>query len=358
MQEFQQSWPRPALPRPIAIIGAGGIVRDSHLPAYAQWGFPVAGIWNRNIDRARLLAEEFHIPRVFESLDELAAEPNVIFDIATAPAVHVKMLEQLPDGAPVLIQKPMGLDLQSASAILDVCRRKNLTAAVNFQLRFAPMMMAVRDALKQGFFGTLTEIEVHLNLVTPWHLFPTLKNDPRVEIVAHSVHYIDLIQSLVGPPKGVFARSYGFPGSDLSDTRTTAIFDYESDLRVTLSINHHHDFGRSHQDSSFRFEGDQGAAIVKLGVLLDYPRGEPDELWMGRRGEQMQQVPLSGNWFPEAFGHVMANMQRFVSGEDEVLETSVDSAWTTMSIVEACYRSAQRPTEPVANLEAAIENRD
>lgn len=356
MQQFQQTWPLPASPRPIAIVGAGGIVRDSHLPAYAQWGFPVAGIWNRNHDRARRLAEEFHIPRVYESLEELAAEPNVIFDIATSPAVHVEMLEQIPDGAPVLIQKPMGLDLKTATDILNVCRRKNLTAAVNFQLRFAPKMMAIRNALKQGFFGKLTEIEVHLNLVTPWHLFPNLKNDPRVEIVAHSVHYIDLIQSLVGAPKGVFARSYGFPGSDLSDTRTSAIFDYGSDLRVTLSINHHHDFGRSHQDSSFRFEGDQGAAIVKLGVLLDYPRGEPDELWMGRRGERMQQVSLSGNWFPEAFGHLMANMQRFVSGEDDGLETSVDSAWTTMSIVESCYRSAERQMEPVATLQSNFDS--
>ncbi len=349
--DFNQTWPKASKPRPIVIIGAGGIVNDSHLPAYEMAGYPVAGIWNRSPDRARRLVNKFGAGRVFETLEEVAAQEDVIFDIATSPQVHVDMLEALPDNVPVLIQKPMGLDLDVADAILAICRRKNLTAAVNFQLRFSPMMLAVRDALAKGFFGTLTEIEVHLNLVTPWHLFPNLVGDPRVEIVAHSVHYIDLIQSLVGTPQnGVFARSYPFPGSELTDTRTSAIFDYGPELRCTLSINHYHDFGRSHQDSCIRFEGTDGAALCKLGVLLDYPKGEPDELWMGKRGEALQQIPLSGFWFPESFMHVMSNMQRYVAGEDDTLVTNVESAWTTMGIVEACYRSATRSCEPVPAL--------
>lgn len=354
MPEFNQQWPMPANPLPIVIIGAGGIVRDSHLPAYRDAGFPVAGIWNRSRERAESVAREFGVPKVYDTLEEACQNQDVMFDIATSPQVHVDMLEHLPDGAPVLIQKPMGLDLASATDIFNTCRRKNLTAAVNFQLRFAPMMLAVRDAIRTGFFGKLIEIEVHLNLVTPWHLFPNLNDDPRVEIVAHSVHYIDLIQSLVGVPKGAIARNFGYPGSPLSDSRTAAILDYENDLRVVLSINHHHDFGRSQQSSNFRFEGDEGAAVVKLGVLLDYPKGEPDELWMGRRGETMQQVPLSGYWFPDAFRYVMANMQRFVAGEDAHLETSVESAWKTMAIVEACYRSAKMPSEPVPALQEEL----
>lgn len=347
---FQQSWTKPSSKRPIVIIGAGGIVVDSHLPAYAQGGYEVAGIWNRSPERAQKVAKQFGIPKVFETLGEVGAQENVVFDIATSPQVHVDMLNVLPDGAPVLIQKPMGLDLAVADDILATCQRKNLLAGVNFQLRFAPMMVAIRDAMKSGFFGTLTEIEVHLNLVTPWHLFPNLVGDPRVEIVAHSVHYIDVIQSLVGAPAGAFARSFSYPGSQLTDTRTSAILDYGKDLRVMLSINHHHDFGRSHQDSTLRFEGDKGAALVKLGVLLDYPHGEPDELWMGRRGQSLEQVPLQGHWFPDAFESVMDHMQCVVAGDEATLMNSVDSAWTTMAIVEACYASAERPCEPVKTL--------
>jgi len=347
---FEQSWARPKEARPIVIIGAGGIVVDSHMPAYRQAGYEVAGIWNRNKARAEDVAKQFGIPRVFDTLEEVSTQENVIFDLASSHHVHAEMLEELPDGAPVLIQKPLGVDLAEANRILEICRRKNLTAAVNFQLRYAPMMLAIRDAMAKGFLGQLTEVEVHLNILTPWHLFPTLEQDPRVEIVSHSIHYIDLIQSLIGTPKGVVARNNSYPGSKLTDTRTSAIFEYDNDLRVALSINHHHDFGRSHQDSAIRFEGDAGAAVVKLGVLLDYPNGEADELWMGKRGAALEQVPLSGHWFPDAFEMVMNNLQRYVAGEDDVLMTEVKSAWQTMSIVEACYASANRPLEPVRRL--------
>ena len=43
MTDLTQAWPRPTRPRPIVIVGAGGIVRAAHLPAYRALGFPIAG---------------------------------------------------------------------------------------------------------------------------------------------------------------------------------------------------------------------------------------------------------------------------------------------------------------------------
>ena len=87
---------------------------------------------------------------------------------------------------------------------------------------------------------------------------------------------------------------------------------------AALSINHNHAFGRKHQVAEFRFDGTEGAAYAKLGVLLDYPRGEPDELWIRAKGEtDWNQVPLIGGWFPDAFVGRMANVQRFAAGEDK-----------------------------------------
>lgn len=345
--DLRQAWPRPSSPRPIVIIGAGGIVADAHLPAYRKAGLPVAGLYDIDPARARALAEAWSSPAVFESLEAAAAQPGVVFDVAAPPVAHARILAALPEGAAVLIQKPMGLDLEQASAIRQVCRERRLVAAVNFQLRFSPMMLAVRDALDRGLLGEPTDVEVHLNLVTPWGLFPHLKPNPRVEIVSHSIHYLDTLRALLGDPQAVFARSYGHPASDLADTRTSAILDYGPRLRVTLSINHHHDFGRRFQDAAFRVEGDAGAAMVKLGVLLDYPAGEPDELWLAPAGGPWSRVELQGRWFPDAFVNVMANLQRFVAGEDDVLHTGVEDAWRTMALVEACYRANQRAGEPV-----------
>jgi predicted dehydrogenase len=297
-----------------------------------------------DLDRARAdaLATQWEIPRVFSSLEEAAAA-DAVFDIAAPPVAHRSILEALPPGAAVLLQKPMGLDLAEATAIRDAANARGMIASVNFQLRYSAMMLAMADAIAQGRLGQLTEIEVHINLVTPWHLFPHLKTNPRVEIVSHSIHYLDAIRALAGDPKAVFARSFGHPASELADTRTSMILDFGETLRVLLSINHHHDFGRRFQDASFRVEGVEGAAQAKLGVLLDYPAGEPDELWLAPRGGPWEQVALAGAWFPDAFIGPMANLQRFAAGEDDLLATNVDDAWRTMSLVEACYRAGSQP---------------
>lgn len=344
--DLRQAWPKPSRPRPIVIIGAGGIVNDAHLPAYRLAGLPVAGVFDIDRSRAEATAQKWST-RAFGSLEEAIATPDAVYDLALPPTAHLDVMRQLPDGAAVLIQKPMGRDLAEATAILQLAESRQFKAAVNFQLRFSPMMLAVADAVERGWFGRLVDVEAHLNLVTPWHMFPFLKGMPRVEIAVHSIHYLDLIRSFLGNPGAVHARTVGHPTTDLAQTRTSAIIDFAPDQRVTLSINHNHDFGRKFQDASLRFEGVDGVAIVKLGALLDYPYGESDELWMTRRGEEWVQVPLIGGWFPQAFVGTMSNLQRFAAGEDDRLVTAVADAWHTMALAEAAFVSAHAPATPV-----------
>lgn len=103
---------------PIAIIGTGGIVKDAHLPAYRKAGFPVWGLMNRSLARAEALAKEFGIPRVFGSLEEMVAEApgDTIYDLALPTSMFADALRKLPDGAFVLIQKPMGESMAPAGA--------------------------------------------------------------------------------------------------------------------------------------------------------------------------------------------------------------------------------------------------
>lgn len=346
VDSLRQRWPLPASPRPIVIIGAGGIVNDAHLPAYRMAQLPVAGLFDLDATRAAALAEKWGT-RAFATLDEALATPGAVYDLALPPGAHLDVLPRLPRGATVLLQKPMGRSLDEATAILRLCRERDLVAAVNFQLRFSPMLLAVADALARGWLGRLVDVEMHLNLVTPWHLFPFLRGMDRVEISVHSIHYLDTIRALLGNPTGVQARTLGHPSTDLAQTRTSALFDFAPDQRVLFSINHNHDFGRKFQDASFRFEGTEGAAVVKLGVLLDYPAGEPDELWITRKGEAWTQVELVGGWFPHAFIGTMSNLMRYAAGEDDRLHTGVEDAWHTMALAEAAYAAAKAPATSV-----------
>ena len=347
---FRQAWPMPTSPAPIVVIGAGGIVHDAHLPAYDKHGFPVAGIYDVDVDRAQQRAADWNIDVVHESLVSAAESNGVVFDLATPPAAHLQVLEALPDGSTVLLQKPMGSDLDEATAIRDLCRAKTLTAAVNFQLRFSPMGLVVRDLIDQGLLGDVVDLEVHLNLLTPWHLFPFLKGMDRVEIAVHSIHYLDFIRSIMGEPSGIYAKTLGHPAADgMAQTRTSAILDYGDLHRCCLSINHNYARGPEFEDASIRIEGTRGCAVMTLGLLLNYPEGKPDQLRFisDEVPGGWQSVDLEGGWFPDAFRGTMGNLQRFAAGEDDRLITSVEDAWSTMALVEAAYRSSDRGATPV-----------
>ena len=340
---LQQSWPAPSQPRPIVLIGAGGIVRDAHLPAYRKAGFPVAGIFDLNSAIAEARAKEFDLP-VFKSIAEAVAVPNAVFDLATPPGAHESALAEIPDHAAVVIQKPMGRALAEAERIVALCRKKQLKAAVNFQLRFAPYMLAMRDLVRRGEIGEIVDVEVHLNLETPWDLFPFLLKEARVEIVAHTIHHLDLARLFLGNPRRVYARTVKHPAfPNLASVRSSIILDYGDMIRCCLSVNHCHRFGLKNMDASVRVEGTEGCAIATLGLLLDYPRGTADRLQIiGRSFKEWADVPLNGRWFPDGFIGVMSNVQRFAAGEDQALVSPVADALDTMRVVEACYLSDAR----------------
>ncbi|MEI8611201.1 Gfo/Idh/MocA family oxidoreductase, partial [Enterovibrio sp. Hal110] len=227
-------------------------------------------------------------------------------------------------------------------------RARSLKAAINFQLRYAPMMLALKAALHAEMLGDLLDVELNVNIHTPWEMFPFLKSMERIELLVHSIHYIDLVRSIAGEPKGVFCRTMADPRSEaFKQTRTSIILDYDYPLRAIMSINHNHQFGRRAQNAQFRFEGTNGCITIKMGVSLDYPNGEADEFWMSTNGSEWESLSLDGSWFPEAFIGTMSNLQRFDAGEDCTLYTSVDDAFHTMAVVEACFESNNSPSHRI-----------
>ncbi|WP_226781452.1 Gfo/Idh/MocA family protein [Oceaniglobus trochenteri] len=345
--DLRQSWPAPSRKRPIVIFGAGSIVSDAHLPAYAMGGYTIAGIHDPDMDKAARLAEANGTRAL--TLDQALSVEDAVFDLATPPAVHAEILARLPKGAPALIQKPMGADLTGATEVLKVCRARELQAVVNFQLRFAPMMVALKDAVDRGMLGRIVDVEMHGVLDTPWGLWKFLEGLPRIEITMHSIHYLDLIRHFLGDPTGVQAKTIGHPNHDVSQTRTSAILDYGDEVRCTLSVNHDWPFGRDHQVCELRVAGTEGAAWLQMGVNLDYPRGEPDRLRLKPKGGDWHEVDLTGAWFPHGFLGRMNNLQRAAGGEEPLIAT-VEDAWRTMALVEAAYESSAYPMTPLKDL--------
>lgn len=332
-------------------------MRDAHLPAYRLAGFPVAAIHDLDLDRARRLAADFGIPRVSPALSDAVADApaDAIFDVAVPASALGDVLAALPDGAPVLIQKPFGENLAQARELLALCRAKNLRASVNFQLRYAPAVLAARELIASGTIGELHDIEVRVTVHMPWHLWTFLEQSARVEILYHSIHYLDLIRSFAGEPDGIYAKTLRSPlAPKLHSTRTAMILDYGERLRATVTTNHAHDFGLRHQESYIKWEGTRGAIKTQLGLLMDYPRGVRDYLEVcsfdpaaGAPAREWRSEPITGSWFPHAFIGTMAGVMRHADDATALPPTHVEDAARTMALVEAAYESSARGATPI-----------
>ncbi|WP_114558805.1 Gfo/Idh/MocA family protein [Desertihabitans aurantiacus] len=335
----------PADPRPIVVVGAGGIVRDAHLPAYRKAGFDVHALVDVVRPRAEELAARFGVRRVFGSVADAvaAAPPEAVYDVALMPEQFEPTLRALPEGSAVLLQKPLGHHLEETRRLQRLVRERGLVAAVNTQLRFAPYVQVARRLVAEGTIGELVDLEIRICVETHWELFPQVFTLDRLELNMHSVHYLDLVRSFLGQPASVSAVTVPHPDKPHPNTRTAVLLHYpDRPLRVVVSTNHDHDLGPEHQASSITWQGTRGALRAQLGLLLDYPRGGLDRLQLATPGQGWSDVDFTGSWFPDAFIGSMSALQNVVTGRTSSLPTSVDDVARTMALVEAAHTASRR----------------
>jgi predicted dehydrogenase len=222
-------------------------------------------------------------------------------------------------------------------------------------LRYAPFVLAARSLIEQGAIGELYDMEVRVNVFTPWHLWKFLEEVPFAEIAYHSIHYLDLVRAFLGEPRGVYAKTVSHPATPkMHGSRTNFILDYGEWLRATITTNHHHAYGLKHQESYIKWEGSQGAIKAKMGLLMNYPTGVPDEFEYcildsesGEKEVTWQSVAIAGSWFPDAFIGTMASVMRAVEGSATSIPTAVADALHTMELVDAACRSSESGATPI-----------
>ena len=59
--KLKNKWDIPSQSLPIIFIGAGGIIRNAHIPAYKKLNLNIAGVYDLNPETAKTLAKDFNI---------------------------------------------------------------------------------------------------------------------------------------------------------------------------------------------------------------------------------------------------------------------------------------------------------
>src|SRR5436190_6962992 len=134
----------------IGLIGAGFIIRDCHLPAYAQAGFRVVGICSRNPARADEVAALRSVPTVYRDHHELLNDTDIqVVDIGVPPQFQPAIIREVVRRAPhvrgILAQKPLAMSFADGSEIVRLCEDAGVTLAVNQNMRHDQSVRACKD---------------------------------------------------------------------------------------------------------------------------------------------------------------------------------------------------------------------
>ena len=329
--------------RRIAIAGAGSIVTGAHLPAYAMAGFEVAGIWNRTRSRAEAVADRFGLARVYTSVAEMVDDESVeIVDIALVPAVQREIVAAAAaNGKHILCQKPLHEEIDDAREIVAICRDAGVKLNVNQQLRHDGRMRTVAGLFARSLLGrpTRTIFDVNVNIDFSR---PLLAGDFYMEIMYHSIHYLDVLRALFGEPARVYCSAGKLPGQlRAAETRSNTVLEFDGGhtALIVASANNRYDI----QYAKFRFEGTEGTVTGDMDLFAGSAAGHPTRLnvrstCLNGGAEFVLDIPELR--VPHSFIGPMASLMLAIEQDGEPDPGGADNL-ATISLVQACYRSAR-----------------
>jgi predicted dehydrogenase len=325
----------------IAFIGCGGIVNYGHIPAYKAHGFHMIGGYDLNHESAENTVREHGLLRLYESLDDLLSDPAVqIVDIATLPWVQKELVTKaVAAGKHMLCQKPFSDQYAEAAEMTTLAQQAGLKIAVHQQFRWSSLIRSVRCLLSEGWVGDVLDVQVQVSIHTPWDMWPWLASQPRLEVLYHSIHYLDSLRFLFGDPDLITSRHTKHP-TQLSkgETKTITVWDYENGMQILIAICHF-DWSAGLY-SLCRVLGTDGLLEGTIGTNYDYPDGRNDTIkFTGRSNSERDfSVVLPGKWIPDAFYGPMASLMEAIQTGGEPVTSARDNLGT-LRVVDAAYRS-------------------
>src|SRR6266446_4955272 len=331
----------------IGILGSGFIVNDCHLVAYRKAGFNLVAIASRNRAHAAQVAQRHGIPKVYDTCDQLLADPSIeVLDVAVPPNAQLGLIKAACDrktAKGILAQKPLGMNYAEAEEAVAACDAAGITLAVNQNMRYDHSVRAAKTLLENGTLGEPVFATIEMRGIPHW--MDWHKDLGWLTLRIMSIHHLDTFRYWFGDPEGIYCSVRTDPRTKFphTDGICAYILEYSKGLRC-VGIDDTWT-GPAKEGCpgdiyiKWRIEGLNGLAIGDIGWCKD-PYTTPSTIRFASKGDKHFQSPVwSESWFPDAFIGTMAQLlialedgkQPAISGRNNL---------KTMTLVEAAYMSA------------------
>ncbi len=188
------------------VVGAG-VIGPTHCEAIlATPGAELVAVCDTDAIRAAHLGERFGVPHYSDLAAFLALPGLRAASVCVPSGLHASVGMQIATaGKHVLVEKPLEVSLQAADRLIETCNRAGVKLGVISQHRFAPDVLKIKQAIESGEFGPM----VLGQAVIKWYRTQEYYNsgqwrgtwtlDGGGALMNQGIHYIDLLQWLMGP---------------------------------------------------------------------------------------------------------------------------------------------------------------
>ena len=197
----------------VGMLGYGFMARAHLAGLQAIDEARIVAIGGPRPERAQAVAQEFEIPSVHASSEELLANPDVEAVVVASPddAHHPQVLAAAAARKHVFVEKPIALNASQAREMASAVRAAGVRSGVGFTLRWNPLVQRLGGMIERGELGDV--ISVHAQRFNSRLLgdLPTMQWRYDVDRTGSGVlgdlggHMLDLAQYLVGPIVSVAA---------------------------------------------------------------------------------------------------------------------------------------------------------
>jgi predicted dehydrogenase len=320
----------------ILIVGTGSAGKR-HGQNLQSLGCKVSCVDPRN-DRLDEARQQIPIEKGYLSCPEAIRDISQFDAVAvTSPtSFHVEQATAaLERGIPVLLEKPVSSDLDSAKWLQKAVDESGVPLLLGYTWRWWPPLVRVKQHLDQGVVGELRYVRftmsAHLADWHPWEryqdFFMASKSLGGGALLDES-HWLDLMVWFFGMPDKLFAQVEKLSNLEIETDDNVDIFlHYPNGLRVMMHLDL---YGRPHE-KSIQFVGEGGTLVWTA---------EPNRIAVGKEIEQ--------NWKMEEFRYERNDMFMAVAKEflhvldgDAVKTCTIDDGVRVLSLIEAARVSSQ-----------------
>jgi len=326
------------------LIGCGRI-SNKHFEAIAEIeGVKIICCADIIEERAKEAAEKFDVPNYYvDYIDMLEQEKIDAVIICTPSGLHPQMgIEAAQHKINVISEKPMGIDLKSADALVRACDDNKVQLFVVKQNRQNPPIQLLKKAIDKGRFGRIYSANATVRWTRPQAYYDLAKWRGTWEFdggafMNQASHYFDLIQWLMGPVDSVMSFTATLNHTIEAEDMGTGIIRFRNGALGTVEVTMN-TFPKN-WEGSITIMGEKGT--VKIGGIAvnkiekwDFQDYDDDDKLIETAATDPKSV--------YGFGHkgYLEDVVQVLEGKAEV-KTDGRAGRKSLELILAMYQSAK-----------------